>query len=73
LLFLIIILNLLIFRAKTLADATPQPSPALNFWRPPGGPRCCSDLPNLPALPQAADAAEATSLSFDEIFVMIVC
>ena len=24
---------------QLLADATPQPSPALNFWRPPGGRR----------------------------------
>ena len=30
---------------QLLADATPQPSPALNFWRPPGGRRWNSRWP----------------------------
>jgi len=47
------------------------------FWRPPGG-RSLKQQMTCPVCPLCrkpppAEAAEATSLSFDEIFVMIVC
>jgi hypothetical protein len=75
--FLIAVLICFFSGPQLLADATPQPSPALNFWRPPGG-RSLKQQMTCPVCPLCrkpppAEAAEATSLSFDEIFVMIVC